>query len=70
MLLSCIFWRGKRRLVCYVHCHMIFFICDKIDADHFEYEITTLLKENDRLKFSQDVALNPVIEKEKPQWKI
>ena len=47
-----------------------FSICDKIDADHFEYEITPLLKENDRLKFSQDVALNPVIEKEKPQWKI
>ena len=37
-----------------------YFIGDKIAADNFIREITPSLKAEDRLKFSQDVALNHV----------
>ena len=45
-------------------------IVDKIAADSFKDEITPWLKANDRLKFSQDVALNNAREKGKPQREI
>ena len=42
-----------------------YFIGDKISADCFGDNNTLSLKENDRLKFTQDLALNHVIEKGK-----
>ena len=47
-----------------------YFIGDKIDADHFKYEIVPSVKGNGRLKFSQDVAMNRVREKEEKGCKI
>ena len=47
-----------------------YFIGDKSSADHFKYKITPSLKENDRLKLAQDVALKRVREKGKPQCKL
>ena len=44
-----------------------YFIGDKIAANGFKYEISPLLKVNDRIVFSQDVVLNNVREKGKPQ---
>ena len=46
---------------------VLYFIGDKIYDDSFKYEIKPSLKENDRLKSFQDVALNHVIEKGKPR---
>ena len=46
------------------------FIGDKISANILKYEITPSLKANGRLRFAQNVALNRVREKGKPQWKI
>ena len=47
-----------------------YFIDDKIATDNFEDEITPSLKENDRIKFDQDVAMNLLREKRKPRCKI
>ena len=46
------------------------FIGDKIAAGYFKDKITPSLKENDRLKFSQDVALNNVRDKVEPRCKL
>ena len=46
------------------------FVGDKIASDSFKDETTPLLKSNDRLRFSQDVAMNNVKEKGKPQCKL
>ena len=52
-----------------VHCHLHFyFVGGKISDGIFKDENTPSLKSNDRLKFSQDVALNRVGGKWKPQW--
>ena len=48
----------------------LFFIGDKIAVDCLKDEITPSLKSNERLKFAQDVALNNVREKVKPQCKL
>ena len=45
----------------------LFFIGDNISADRFKDEITSSLKANYRLKFAQDMELNCVREKGKPQ---
>ena len=45
--------------------YALFFIGDKISADCFGDNNTLSLKENDRLKLTQDLALNHVIEKGK-----
>ena len=45
--------------------YSFYFIGDKIVADLFKDEIRPSLKENDRIKFAQDVALNNVREKGK-----
>ena len=42
-----------------------FFVGDKVSIDHFKDEIITSLKSNNRLKFSQDVAINHLIDKGK-----
>ena len=43
-----------------------FFIGGKISAGSFKDKITPSLKENDRLKFAQDVVLNNLREMVKP----
>ena len=43
-----------------------YFIGDKSYVDNLKDEITPSLQANDRLKFSQNVALNHVREKIKP----
>ena len=48
----------------------IFFVGEKVVADCFKYDIITLLKSKYRIKFVQDVALNHVIEKGNPRFKI
>ena len=48
----------------------LYFIDDEIAADRFKDEITPSLKENDRIKFAQDMALNHVREKGKPRRNI
>ena len=54
-------------LVCYVQYHMNFsLLLTKLQHSFFKDEIIRLLKEKGRLKFAQDVALDFVIEKEKP----
>ena len=58
-------------LVCSVHFNVIFFFVDeKVAADPFKDEVIPLLKENDRLNFAQDVKMNRVREKGKPQCKL
>ena len=49
---------------------VLFFIGDKISSDRLKDEIIPSIKENDRPKLSQDVALNHVREKLKPQCKL
>ena len=49
---------------------VFYFIGDKISANCFKDEITSSLKTNDGLKFSQDVVFNHVREKGNPQCKI
>ena len=71
MLQSCMFYRKLRVIVCVFSLSSVFyFIGDKIAADIFEYEITPSLKANDGIKFSQDLILNHVIDKGKPQCKL
>ena len=41
-----------------IHYHLIYFVGDKVAADHFKDEIIPLLKANDRLKYAQYVAMN------------
>ena len=48
----------------------LFFIGDKTAADSFKDGNTTSLKANGRIKFSQDVVLNHLREKGKPQFKL
>ena len=50
--------------------YIFYFIGDKISADILKDKITPLLKANDRLKLTQDVALNRVREKGKSQFKL
>ena len=49
---------------------LFYFIGDRISTEIFEDEITPSLKENDRLKFSQDVELNNMRKKVKPRCKL
>ena len=42
---------------------VFYFLGDKIAADHFKNEITSLLKANYRLKFAQNVEMNWVRDK-------
>ena len=70
MLQSFMFYRNIIVIVWSVHfLSSFYFIGDKIAADCFKDEITPSLKSNDRLKFSQDVLLNHVIDKVKPRYK-
>ena len=58
-------------LVFSVHFNVVFFfVDDKVAADPFKDEIIPLLKENDGLNFAQDVKMNHVREKVKPQCKL
>ena len=50
--------------------YVFFFIGDKIDADHFKDKITPSLNSDDRLKLDQDVVMDLVREKVKPQCKL
>ena len=50
--------------------YSFFFIGNKFSADRFKDGITPSLKANDRLTFSQDVALNYVRDKGKPRCKL
>ena len=62
----------ERKSVC-VFCSLssvFFFIGDKVAADILKDEIIPLINAKDRLKFSQDVALNNFIVKGKPQFKL
>ena len=45
-------------------------IGDKVSVDNFKDKNTTFITENDRLKFSQDVAMNHFREKWRLKWKI
>ena len=47
-----------------------YFIGDKIAFDCFKDKIKPSLKSNYRLKFSQDVALDRIVENRKPRWKL
>ena len=70
VLLSCMFL-GKKECLC-VMCIVIciFLFWRGSFSDHFKDDISPSLKSHDRLKFDQDVAINNVREKCKPQCKI
>ena len=53
--------------MCYFLCNEHFFVGGTFSAYQFKDAITTLLKANYRLKFSQDVAIINVRDKSKPQ---
>ena len=71
MLLSCMFYRKIRFLMCSVHCQLHFTsLVIKISADCFKDEITPLIKKKNGLKISQDLALNHIRDKVTPWYKI
>ena len=50
--------------------YFVVVVADEIATDCFKGEITPSFKANYRLKFAQNVAMNHVKEKRKPQYKI
>ena len=50
--------------------YAFYLIGDKISSDHYEDEITPLLKANERHTFSKDVVLNHVRDNGKPRYKL
>ena len=70
MLLSCIFTGNKSSCVLCSLSSAFYFVGDKIVASRFLNESKSSIRENYRLKFSQDAALNHVREKGKPRCKI
>ena len=65
-----VLWENKNAYVLCSLSYTLVLIGDKIIADHFKDKITPYLKENDRLKLAQDVALDDLTDKGKPLWKI
>ena len=57
-------------IVCSLIFCVRFIFGEKVAEDHFRDDITSSLEENNRLKFSEYVALNFVTEKVKPQCNI
>ena len=57
---------NKSACVFYSLSHAFFFIGDKIAAKFLKDKIISSLKANNRLKMSQDAALNRIREKGKP----
>ena len=71
MIQGCMFYSKITVLICYVHCHLKFYLIgDKISAGCFKDEITPSLKANDRLRSAQDVTFKNVKEKVKPRCKL
>ena len=65
MLQICMFTGNNSACVFCSFSYSFYFIGDKRFAGYFKDEIRPSLKANDRLKFSQDVALDHVREKGK-----
>ena len=65
-----IYQERKSAFVLYSLLSAFFFIGDKITCGHFKDAIIPSLEPNDRLNFSQEVAMNHVREKVKPQCKL
>ena len=63
-----LYFLQKNKSACQFCSFLSTFYCigDNISADNFKDEIAFSLKENDRLKFSQDMAINSSIEKGEP----
>ena len=56
--------------MCYIHCHLHFSLLVIKLILFKKGEITPSLKENDRLKFAQEVAINHIKQKVKTQFKL